>query len=73
MKRTFGLLCVLLFAAYMMMTWAAVARADVVLEWNVIAVNTAIASGQNPFAQATRSDDGLWANWKLTAEIRRLH
>jgi hypothetical protein len=31
MKRTFGLLCVLLFAAYMMMTWAAVARADVVL------------------------------------------
>jgi hypothetical protein len=52
MKRTFGLLCVLLFAAYMMMTWAAVARADVVLDWNAIAVNTAIASGQNPFAQA---------------------
>lgn len=52
MKRTLGLLCVLLFAAYMMMTWAAVARADVVLDWNAIAVNTAIASGQNPFAQA---------------------
>src|SRR4051794_25831533 len=30
----------------------AVARADVVLDWNVIAVNTAIANGQNPFAQA---------------------
>jgi len=28
------------------------ARADVVLDWNVIAVNTAIANGQNPFAQA---------------------
>lgn len=52
MKRTLGFLCVLLFAAYMMMTWAAVARADVVLDWNAIAVNTAIASGQNPFAQA---------------------
>ena len=30
----------------------AIARADVVLEWNEIAVNTAIANGQNPFAQA---------------------
>ena len=29
-----------------------VARADVVLDWNTIAVNTAIANGQNPFAQA---------------------
>jgi PAP2 superfamily protein len=28
------------------------ARADVVLDWNVIAVNTAIANGQSPFAQA---------------------
>ena len=28
------------------------ARADVVLDWNVIAINTAIANGQNPFAQA---------------------
>jgi hypothetical protein len=27
-------------------------RADAVLDWNVIAVNTAIANGQNPFAQA---------------------
>jgi hypothetical protein len=30
----------------------AVARADEVLDWNEIAVNTAIANGQNPFAQA---------------------
>lgn len=28
------------------------APADVVLDWNVIAVNKAIANGQNPFAQA---------------------
>src|ERR1700722_11179173 len=31
---------------------AAVAKADVVLDWNAIAVNTAIANGQSPFAQA---------------------
>jgi hypothetical protein len=31
---------------------SAVARADAVLDWNVIAVNTAVANGQNPFAQA---------------------
>ena len=31
---------------------AAVAKADVVLDWNVIAVNTAVTNGQNPFAQA---------------------
>jgi hypothetical protein len=31
---------------------SAVAKADVVLDWNVIAVNTAVADGQNPFAQA---------------------
>jgi hypothetical protein len=31
---------------------SAVAKADVVLDWNVIAVNTAIANGQTPFAQA---------------------
>ena len=31
---------------------SAVASADVVLDWNDIAVNTAIANGQNPFAQA---------------------
>ncbi len=31
---------------------AAVSRADVVLDWNVIAVNTAVTNGQNPYAQA---------------------
>ena len=31
---------------------SAVAKADVVLDWNAIAVNTAIANQQNPFAQA---------------------
>ena len=29
-----------------------VAKADPVLDWNAIAVNTAVANGQNPFAQA---------------------
>lgn len=28
------------------------AQSDVVLDWNAIAVNTAVANGQNPFAQA---------------------
>jgi len=31
---------------------SAVARADVVLDWNEIVVNTAVANGQNPFALA---------------------
>ena len=31
---------------------SAVAKADAVLDWNAIAVDTAIANGQNPFAQA---------------------
>jgi hypothetical protein len=31
---------------------SAVANADVVLDWNVIAVDTAVANKQNPFAQA---------------------
>jgi hypothetical protein len=31
---------------------SAVTRADVVLDWNAIAVKTAIENGQNPFAQA---------------------
>src|ERR1700723_3084131 len=47
-KRTFGvcmLMATLLFGA-------AVANADAVLDWNLIAVNTAIANGQSPFAQA---------------------
>ncbi len=46
--RTFGfclLMATLLFGP-------AVAKADPVLDWNVIAVDTAVANGQNPFAQA---------------------
>ena len=31
---------------------SAIAKADPVLDWNVIAVDTAVANGQNPFAQA---------------------
>jgi hypothetical protein len=31
---------------------SAVAKADVVLDWNAIAVNKAVANGQNPVAQA---------------------
>jgi membrane-associated phospholipid phosphatase len=47
-KRTFGfcmLMATLLFGP-------AIAKADPVLDWNVIAVDTAVANGQNPFAQA---------------------
>src|SRR5271168_480566 len=47
-KRTFGvcmLMATLLFGS-------AAAKADAVLDWNLIAVNTAIANGQSPFAQA---------------------
>jgi hypothetical protein len=47
-KRTLGpclLIATLLFGH-------AVAKADAVLDWNEIAVNTTIANGQSPFAQA---------------------
>ena len=47
-KRTVGLcimMATLLFAS-------AVANADVVLDWNAVAVDTAVANKQNPFAQA---------------------
>jgi PAP2 superfamily len=47
-KRALGL-CMLM--ATLGFGWAA-AKADVVLDWNGIAVNTAVANGQNPFAQA---------------------
>jgi membrane-associated phospholipid phosphatase len=47
-KRTFGL-CVLMAT---LLFGPAVAKADPVLDWNVIAVDTAVANGQNPFAQA---------------------
>jgi len=46
-KRALGL-CMLIATLF----GSAVAKADVVLEWNAIAVNTAVANGQNPFAQA---------------------
>jgi hypothetical protein len=47
-KRILGV-CMLTAA---LLFGSVLARADVVLDWNVIAVNTAIANGQNPFAQA---------------------
>jgi membrane-associated phospholipid phosphatase len=47
-KRTFGL-CLLMAT---LLFGPAVAKADPVLDWNVIAVDTAVADGQNPFAQA---------------------
>src|ERR1041385_5274771 len=48
-KRNFGLLGMLM--ASVLLT-SAVASADVVLDWNAIAVNTFVANKQNPFAQA---------------------
>ena len=47
-KRNFGL-CMLMAT---LLFGPAVAKADPVLDWNVIAVDTAVANGQNPFAQA---------------------
>ena len=47
-KRTFGL-CMLMAT---LLLGPAVAKADPVLDWNAIAVDTAVANGQNPFAQA---------------------
>ena len=45
-KRALGLCMLVAILCF------AVAKADVVLDWNVIAVNTAVTNGQNPFAQA---------------------
>jgi hypothetical protein len=43
----------LVFAFMASLLWgSAAARADVVLDWNAIAVNTAVANKANPFAQA---------------------
>src|ERR1039457_4220270 len=42
-------LCVLMLSLWLV---SAAARADAVLDWNTIAVNTATANKQNPFAQA---------------------
>jgi hypothetical protein len=46
---TRGLLSVLMIS---LLFGSAAARADVVLDWNTIAVTTAVANHQNPFAQA---------------------
>jgi len=46
-NRRFGL-CMLMAALF----FCTIARADVVLDWNKIAVDTAVANKQNPFAQA---------------------
>src|SRR5215469_17321858 len=48
-KKIFGIVCGLMVTLSFGST---AAKADVVLDWNVIAVNTAISNGQNPFAQA---------------------
>ena len=45
-------ICGLTIVASILLIGSAVAKADVVLDWNAIAVNTAVANGQNPFAQA---------------------
>jgi hypothetical protein len=49
-SRTLSHLSVVMMLA--LLFGSPVARADVILDWNAIAVNTAIANGQNPFAQA---------------------
>ena len=46
---TLGLLSVLTVSV---LFGSSAARADVVLDWNTIAANTAVANHQNPFAQA---------------------
>ena len=47
-QRTF-VLCMLMAT---LMFGPVVAKADPVLDWNAIAIDTAVANGQNPFAQA---------------------
>src|SRR5260370_31276780 len=47
-KRAFGL-CLLMVT---LLFGSAIEKADAVLDWNLIAINTAIANGQSPFAQA---------------------
>ncbi len=44
--------CVLILGLAMALAMSSVVRADAVLDWNEIAVNTAVANLQNPFAQA---------------------
>ena len=47
--KDFQLLCAWMLS---LVVGSAAARADAVLDWNAIAVNTAVANKQNPFAQA---------------------
>jgi hypothetical protein len=49
MKKISKLLCVLMLS---LVVGSTTARADAVLDWNAIAVNTAVANKQSPFAQA---------------------
>src|SRR5450755_2099336 len=49
MRRMSGFLCGLMLG---LLFGSVGARADVVLDWNAIAVNTAVANNQNPYAQA---------------------
>ncbi|MGA7631748.1 MAG: vanadium-dependent haloperoxidase [Terriglobales bacterium] len=49
MKKISKLLCILMLS---LVVGSTTARADAVLDWNAIAVNTAVANKQNPFAQA---------------------
>jgi PAP2 superfamily len=49
MKKISKLLCVLMLS---LVVGSTTARADAVLDWNAIAVSTAVANKQNPFAQA---------------------
>ena len=49
MKRILGILCTFMLSV---VGGLLAAKADVVLDWNAIAINTAVANGANPFAQA---------------------
>jgi hypothetical protein len=48
-RKTVGLIC---WSLATLSVGSVPARADVVLDWNAIAVNTAVANKQNPWAQA---------------------
>ena len=55
MKKIYGQpVNLVLLSVLMISVWfgSAAARANAVLDWNIIAVNTAVANHQNPFAQA---------------------
>ena len=58
----------------MLSVWlvTAAARADAVLDWNSIAVNTAVANKQNPFAQARYAAIVQLAVLKPSTPLRRI-